>query len=252
MRTPEEGIADLESIRSLGLRGIMLPGYPAVDDYDSPAYDEFWEACIALSMPVSFHILTGGEDIGGSKVRGPKMNTFLSIIRGNQDIIGTLIYGAVFERHPRLRVVCVEADAGWVPHWMYRADHAYERHRNWLPAGALSRMPSEYFRENVYVTFQDDWVAFRMLELEGQSEERSEASTGAISSRGEGRAARAGMVNERRLMWANDHPHSDSTWPFSQALLAEHTARLTQEQRDRVLRDNCAELYGITLVDGRG
>ena len=36
---------------------------------------------------------------------------------------------------PTLRVVCVEADAGWVPHFMYRMDHAYKRHRNWLPRG---------------------------------------------------------------------------------------------------------------------
>ena len=70
-------------------------------------------------------------------MRGPKLNSFMTIVRGNQDIIGTLIFGAVFERHPDLRVVCVEADAGWAPHWMYRADHGYDRHRNWLTAGEL-------------------------------------------------------------------------------------------------------------------
>ena len=31
-----------------------------------------------------------------------------------------LVLGGVFERHPDLKVVCVEADAGWVPHFMYR------------------------------------------------------------------------------------------------------------------------------------
>ena len=45
-------------------------------------------------------------------IRGPKLNSFMSIIRGNQDIVGTFVFGAVFERHPELRVVCVEADAG--------------------------------------------------------------------------------------------------------------------------------------------
>src|SRR5205814_981833 len=78
-------------------------------------------------------------------VRGPRLNSFMTILRANQDIIGVLIFGAVFERHPRLRVVCVEADAGWAPHWMYRADHAYDRHRNWLTAGELSQTPSERF-----------------------------------------------------------------------------------------------------------
>ena len=40
-------------------------------------------------------------------------------------------------------------------------DHAWKRHRNWLPAGqALTRLPSEWFAECIYTTFQDDWVAF--------------------------------------------------------------------------------------------
>ncbi len=94
------------------------------------------------------------------------MNGFLAIIRGCQDIMGTLVFGGVFERHPKLQVVCVEADAGWVPHYMYRMDHAYKRHRYWLPAGQeLSKLPSEYFAENIYITFQDDWVAFKVADL---------------------------------------------------------------------------------------
>ena len=215
MRSIEEGIRDLESIRNLGLPGVMMPGNPAVEDYDSPAYDPFWETAIELGLPLSFHILTTRET---SPRRGPAMNGFLSIIRGCQDIMGMLILGGVFERHPDLRVVCVEADAGWVPHYMYRMDHAYKRHRNWLPPGqALSKLPSEYFRENVYTTFQDDWVAFKI----------------------------ANLMNHERLMWANDFPHSDSTWPDSAAILEEHPAELTQEQVDRILYRNVAALYGI-------
>jgi hypothetical protein len=78
--------------------------------------------------------------------------------------MGMLVLGGVFERHPNLKIVCVEADAGWVPHFMYRMDHAYKRHRYWLPAGRSSRMPSEYFADNIYVTFQDDWTAFRFAD----------------------------------------------------------------------------------------
>ena len=221
MRTPEEGIEDLKAILALGLRGVMMPGDPAVEDYDSRVYDPFWEAAIELGIPLSFHILTGRDYAFGARVRGPAMNSFLQIVRGCQDIMGTLVLGGVFERHPALKVVCVEADAGWVPHYMYRMDHAYKRHRNWLPAGqALSKLPSEYFAENIYVTFQDDWVAFKTADL----------------------------MNWRRLMWANDFPHSDSTWPWSQQMLAEHAADLSEEQRRAILCDNVADLYGIDLA----
>ena len=101
---------------------------------------------------------------------------------------------------------------------MYRMDHAWKRHRNWLPAGAtrLTKLPSEYFAENVYVTFQDDWVAFRC----------------------------ADMMNWHRLMWANDFPHSDSTWPWSQEMLAKHAADLTDQQRQAILGGTVAGLYG--------
>lgn len=216
MRSPQEGIEDLKAIKALGLRGVMMPGEPAMEDYDSEIYNPLWEAAIEMDMPLSFHILTGKN----AHTRGPRINTFLSIIRGNQDIMGTLIFGGVFERYPELKIVCVEADAGWVPHYMYRMDHAYNRHRNWLAPGiTLSRKPSEYFSENIYTTFQDDWVAFRM----------------------------ASDMNWRRLLWANDFPHSDSTWPWSQQMLAEHTKNLTDEQTQAILCNNVAELYNIDL-----
>ncbi len=218
MRSVEDGLRDLQAIKDLGLRGVMMPGNPAVEDYHSPVYDPFWQKAIELELPLSFHILTTRET---APVRGPAMNGFLSIIRGCQDIMGTLVLGGVFERNPDLKVVCVEADAGWVPHYMYRMDHAYKRHHNWLPAGqALSKLPSEYFSEHIYTTFQDDWVAFKVADL----------------------------MNWRRLLWANDFPHSDSTWPWSQDMLAEHGAHLTDEQRRGILCENVADLYGIDLA----
>ena len=216
MRSPEEGIEDLRKMKALGLKGIMMTGNPKLEDYDSPIYSPFYEAAIDLEMPLSFHILTSKQD-GIDQARGPKLNGFLGIIRGCQDIIGTFILGGVFERHPKLKIVCVEADAGWVPHYMYRMDHAYDRHRYWLPAGQLSKMPSEYFRENVYTTFQDDWVAFQMKD----------------------------MCNIRRLMWANDFPHSDSTWPWSQEILAKHTKGLSEVEKNYILHDNVSELYNL-------
>jgi hypothetical protein len=58
----------------------------------------------------------------------------------------------------------------------------------------------------------------------------------------------ANLMNWRRLLWANDFPHSDSTWPWSQQVLAEHTAELTAEQREAILCRNTAELYQIDLA----
>ncbi|MCW5749342.1 MAG: amidohydrolase [Alphaproteobacteria bacterium] len=218
MRTVAEGIEDLRAIKAMGFKGVMLPGFPGQEDYDSRIYDPFWQAAVDLGLPLSFHILTSKTD-GLAKPRGPKINAFLSIIRGNQDILGMLVFSGVFQRHPKLKIVCVEADAGWAPHFMYRMDHAYKRHRHWLRGRELERLPSEYFRENVYLTFQDDWTAFLFAEY----------------------------LNHERLMWASDFPHSDSTWPDSQKVIAEQTGHLSAAVRDCILHDNVAALYGLSV-----
>jgi len=217
MRSPEDGVAELKAVKAQGFKGVMMPGDPAVEDYDSPIYDKVWVTAVELGLPLSFHILTTKSGALGQTARGPRINTFLSIIRGNQDIIGTLIFSGVFDRHPDLKVVCVEADAGWAPHYMYRMDHAYKRHRFWMKAPPLERLPSDYFKENIYLTFQDDWTAFQT----------------------------AHMTNVNRLMWASDFPHSDSTWPHSRAVIEEQTATLSEHDRNRICHDNVAELYGL-------
>lgn len=218
METPASGIEEVRLAKEMGFKGVMLVGQPGHEDYHHPDYDPFFEAVVDMDMPICFHILTSRKD-EMRDYRGPKINGFQSIIRGNQDIIGTFIFGGVFERHPKLKLVCVEADAGWAPHFMYRMDHAYKRHRYWMKCDELDRLPSEYFNENVYMTFQDDWTAFQL---------RSH-------------------MNVERLMWANDFPHSDATWPHSQELLAEHTADMTEWECDRILHDNVSELYGLNI-----
>jgi predicted TIM-barrel fold metal-dependent hydrolase len=238
MLSPEQAIADLRALTDMGYRGVMMPGEPETpEDYDQPLWDPFFAAAEEMGMPLSFHVLTGGMTksfiegnniLGGKRAanpsreggRGPGVARTFGIVRNCQDILSMFIFGRIFERHPDLKLVCVEADAGWAPHYMYRMDHYYRRHRHWNGYADLPKLPSEYFKENIWLTFQDDFTAFQF----------------------------ADYMNPRRLMWANDFPHSDSTWPWSQDVIAEHTAGLSRQNKEWILRDNCAELYGIDVV----
>ena len=239
MISPEQAIADLRKIKDMGFKGVMMPGEPETEeDYDQPLWDPFWAAAVEMDMPLSFHVLTSGmtksfiegrNALSGAKQtaaelratgRGPSVARTFGTVRNCQDILSMFVFGRVFERHPDLKLVCVEADAGWAPHYMYRMDHYYRRHRHWQGFPDMEKLPSEYFKENIYLTFQDDWSAFQVAHL----------------------------MNPKRLMWANDFPHSDSTWPWSQELLAEHSKHLSAEERAWILRDNCAELYKIDVV----
>lgn len=216
----EEAIQDVRRAKEMGFVGMMMPGDPQHDDYDQPAYDPLWECAADLEMPICFHILTSknsSTDAVFGQVRGNRINGFMNIIRGVQDIIGLFVLGGVFDRHPRLKLVIAEGDAGWVPHYAYRMDHAYDRHGYWMEGRVLEKAPSTYIHENVYFTFQDDWVAFKNV----------------------------ADLNPRRLIWANDFPHTDSTWPLSQELLTEHSACISDQERQWIVRDNVKELFHL-------
>jgi len=48
----------------------------------------------------------------------------------------------VLERFPALKIVLAENDTGWLPHFMYRLDHTYERYGGLL-TGAKTKLVFE-------------------------------------------------------------------------------------------------------------
>ena len=225
----EQTVADLQEMKDLGFCGAMFPNDPATEfEYDDPRFDPVWEAAVALQLPISFHILTSKKEsktivdalMNNRENRGRSMAHFHhTLIRANQDMISTFVWGRVFERHPKLKVVCAEADAGWAPHFMYRMDHFYRRHRFHSQVQDMTKLPSEWVSDNVYFTFQDDIVAFNCLD----------------------------MLNPKRLLWSNDYPHPDATWPWSNQLLAYQTQNLSDADRRAILRDNHIECFNLPL-----
>ena len=224
----EQAVRDLERIKEMGFCGVMMPNEPGTDfEYDDARFDPVWEASVALDLPLSFHILTSKKEAktiaaalmaNREQSRGRSMAHFHhTLIRANQDMISTFVWGRVFERHPKLKVVCAEADAGWVPHFTYRMDHFYRRHRFHSNVGEMSMMPSDRVAENVYFTFQDDIVAFNCLN----------------------------MLNPKRLLWSNDFPHPDATWRWSRQLLNYQTQNLDDGVRRDILRDNAIGCYDL-------
>ena len=70
-----------------------------------------------------------------------------------QRTLSIIIFGGVFERFPKLQIVSAENDVSWIPHFLYRLDHAYDRFRHFEGVN-LPMLPSEYMKRNVVATFQ--------------------------------------------------------------------------------------------------
>src|SRR6266700_2002096 len=193
----EDGIRELERTARLGLSGAMITEYPAEDRrYDQPEYEKFWAAAAALDLPLSLHTATRRH----GKIRGAGPGTLRDASsRATKAFypalsLCDLIFSGVFERHPRLRVAIVEFELAWAPHLLSTMDYTYrERHGEAiyrfksLPSrrrGACPReggdgiLPSDFFRRNIVLSFQEDAIGIRLRDVIGVDNIRtSSAST---------------------------------------------------------------------------
>src|SRR3546814_3398588 len=96
----------------------------------------------------------------------------------------SMIFGGVFVRHPKLKFISAENEAGWATPILERADLEWLRYQNVKLNGFDSRIPekpSEYFRRNIKLTYLRDTVAIRTCALLGE-DTRSEEHTSEIQS----------------------------------------------------------------------
>jgi predicted TIM-barrel fold metal-dependent hydrolase len=214
----DAAVAEANRVADAGLRGVLIPGRPPEGHYGEARFDRLWRCCAARALPVSFHIALTGDPVGDPTLgSGIKMMTVMSVVQAMQQTLSLLIFSGVFDRHPDLRIVSAEHDAGWVAHYAARLDQLFDRHRHWLGADlTLRQQPSDYVRSNAWFTFQKDPVA--------------------VETR-----ARVGVG---QLMWASDYPHSDSTWPHSRKVIERDFDGVPDDELARLVGANAAQLYG--------
>ena len=141
-------------VRKLGLKGAIINSHTRGEYLDNPKFWPIFEAAEALDVPIYLHpntparawiapFLESGLD---GAIFGFAVETGLHLLR--------IVVSGVFDRFPNLRIVVGHLGEG-LPYWLFRIDFMHER----MVAGnrypnvkKLRKRPSEYLKENVYVT----------------------------------------------------------------------------------------------------
>jgi uncharacterized protein len=223
---PADAIAEIEDAAGHGLRGAVIPHLPGTGEWHDEQWAPFWHAIVDNGWPVHLHVSSGmRRSLGsggplatpGGDPRGDLfMNSLVASKLETPLSLGRFVLGGTLEQYPDVKLVSVEAQIGWIPFWKYYVDHLYEKHR-WWTKFTLPERPSFYIDRQLWFTFMEDPPGIEL----------------------------ADRCNVDRIMWSNDYPHSETTFPHSQKIAEEILTRLPADQFRRVVRDNCAALYGI-------
>jgi predicted TIM-barrel fold metal-dependent hydrolase len=214
-----EGTKELERAARRGFAGAMISEYPLEHRrYDQPEYEAFWAAAQDLGMPLSLHTATRRQ----GKIRGAGERTLRDATsRATKAFypatsLCDLIFSGVLERYPRLMVAIVEFELAWAPHVLSSMDYTYrERHEEAFVRFKNDMRPSDFFRRQVRLSFQEDAIGIRLRDAIGVD----------------------------NLMWGSDYPHSESTFPQSRKILAEILAGVPDEEQAKIAGGNTARLY---------
>jgi 2,3-dihydroxybenzoate decarboxylase len=154
-QNPGEAARELaRSVRSLGLKGAIVNSHTRDEYLDDPKFWEILEAAEALEVPIYLHpntpsrqmiapFLESGLD---GAIYGFAAETGLHLLR--------IITSGVFDRFPKLQVIVGHLGEA-LPFWQFRIDFMHARAvagRRYERLRPLQRKPSEYLRENVYIT----------------------------------------------------------------------------------------------------
>jgi predicted TIM-barrel fold metal-dependent hydrolase len=81
----------------------------------------------------------------------------------------------------------------------------------------FSLKPSDYFRRQGFVTYQQDQYLEPIIPL----------------------------IGEDNIIWGADYPHPDCIWPNSRSTLEKNLGMISERVQKKITRDNAARLYNI-------
>ena len=189
-------------------------------NWHDACYDPLWDALEQLNIPLGFHEASGSRSNQSAQHFDPNFGLRRIYAQPFEQMLGlgSFVAGGILERHPGLNVAFLEANCSWVPWMLWRMDEGYEREAD-IFMEELRMPPSEYFKRQCYVSVEpDEWPARYMIDAYGND----------------------------NIVFSTDYPHGDSKYP--EAVDGFFALPLTDEDRRKILWDNCARFYSVAGV----
>ncbi|HKZ03837.1 MAG TPA: amidohydrolase family protein [Methylomirabilota bacterium] len=218
---PKDAAAEVRRCAKLGLRG----GDLAFKRMSLPMYHKdwyaLWEAAAECDFPISFHS-TGFKGLRTPDTPAMEKEYMVQwrLVRSalfqldTMEVLVSLIASGACEQYPNFKFVLGESGVTWLPYVFDRLDTEYEDRARQL---GFKLKPSDYFRRQGFVTYQQDQYLEPIVPL----------------------------IGEDNIIWGADYPHPDCLWPNSHTILGKNLAGFSDKVRRKITHDNVARLYNL-------
>jgi uncharacterized protein len=194
--------------------------HSAIEPLWHPFWEPLWTAVEECQMSVAFHTTGIGKrppaDLDPKLLLAARASGLTQFQMATAECLSSVIFAAVLERHPGLKLVLGESGIGWIPYILDRMDYEFEDQFQNL---GLSLKPSDYWHRPMSATYQRDRIGIKLRE----------------------------DVGVENVMWGSDYPHPDGIFPDSQAYLQAELGHLPERIRRKIVCENAARLYGLAL-----
>ena len=218
---PEACGLEAERVLKQGARGVEFSMFDAAVTPGNPVWEPVWSAAEEAGVPICCHIGDRSGEPYPPNEYGQSLAHFSVVPFAMARHIANVIMSGILERHPALRFTFGEIRVGWVPFlisWMDR--QVKERPPD--PSIKLGRLPSEYMRDQITATFEDDLIGAKLI-------------------------AQDWAYIKDIAMWGCDYPHNDVTWPDPEPIMAQMFDGVDPALKQAVVFDRCADLFKMKV-----
>ena len=163
----EEAAKEVRRLADKGCHAVTFSENPAglgMPSIHTREWDPLFAACSDTATVLCCHIGSSSKAASTSPDAPPPVPMNLSSGMAIYTL-GDLLWADFWHRFPSLRFSLTEGDIGWIPYFLWRAEHTLDRHNGWIqhdrPQG-LS--PTELFHERILVCFINDRVGVKLLD----------------------------------------------------------------------------------------
>jgi uncharacterized protein len=218
---PEQAAAEVRRCAKLGLKGGDLAFKRMSIPLYQPEWHVMWEAAAECNFPISFHS-TGFKNVRQPNTPADEAKYMLQwrLVRSalfqldTMEVLVSVIASGAPEKYPDMKFVLGESGVTWLPYVFDRLDTEYEDRARQL---GFKLKPSDYFRRQGYVTYQQDEYLEPIVPL----------------------------IGEDNIIWGADYPHPDCVWPDSRAHLQKNLSGFPAHVQRKITCDNVVKLYNL-------